>query len=448
MDMSDPRRRARVIDALRSGVVPATGCTEPVSLAFAAARAARLLPVAVERIEGLVSANVMKNGMAVMVPGTEMPGLQVAAALGAIDGDPDAGLGVLNGAGAAGVGRARAMVSEGLVSVGVADVPDQLYAEVVLHGAGHSARVCIAGGHTHVFLEELDGAVVWETARPSPSHTSPAIELLRTLTLREVYEIATTAPSEQIDFMLEAERMNRELVEAGLAGHYGLDLGATMMRAASAGLGSDDLTTRMTALTAAASDARMGGAPLPAMTNAGSGNQGITATVPVTMAADHVGATDEQRIRALTLSHLTALYIHASLPVLSAFCAAATAGMGSAAGVAYLLDGRYETVERAVLTMCGDTVGMVCDGAAPSCTLKVASSVGSASRAVVLALAEQRVDGSNGIVCDDVDETIRGLGRLATTSSVATDPQILQIMLGKTRREPGATTQGGGAWSG
>lgn len=441
--MTSPQRRAGVIDALRSGVVPATGCTEPVSLAYAAARAARRLDAPAERIDALVSPNVMKNGMAVMIPGTNMPGLEVAAALGAVDGDPDAGLGVLSGAGQAGIERSKAMVADGLVTVGVADVEDQLYAEATVHAAGHSARVCIAGDHTHVFSEEVDGDVVWQGERPSPSQSSPATDLLRTLTLREVYEIATTAPLAEIDFMLEAERMNRELVEAELAGHYGLDLGATMMRAIKTGLGSDDLTTRMTALTSAASDARMGGAPLPAMTNAGSGNQGITATVPVTMAADHVGASREQRIRALTLSHLTALYIHASLPVLSAFCAAATAGMGAAAGVAYLLDGRYETVERAVATMCGDTVGMVCDGAAPSCTLKVASSVGSASRAVVLALSEQRVDGSNGIVCDDVDETIRGLGRLAATSSAATDPQILQIMLAKSRK--GATGTAGGA---
>ncbi|MEL4505457.1 L-serine ammonia-lyase, iron-sulfur-dependent, subunit alpha [Luteococcus sp. H138] len=430
----DDARTERIIAALRGGVAPATGCTEPISLAYAAARAAAELGEEIQRIEARVSPNVMKNAMAVMVPGTGMPGLEIAAAIGAIDGDPTAGLAVLGALTEAGVARARRMVDEARVLVTVADVPDDLYAEAVVIGAAHRVRVCIAGSHTNVYRVERDGEALLDDPRPQPTQLSPTTEFLRSLTLREVYGFATTVQTERVDFILEAERLNRELSAAGQGGDYGLGVGAAMLQAIDTGLGSNDLPSRMVALTSAASDARMGGAPLPAMTNAGSGNQGITATLPVTVVADDRGSTPDERIRALTMSHLTALYIHASLPVLSAFCAAVTAGMGAAAGLSLLLDGRYETVERAVSTMAGDTIGMVCDGAGASCAMKVASSVGSANRAVLLALAEQRVPGSNGMVFDDVDQTIRGIGRLATRGMAGTDPEILQIMLSKPRR--------------
>lgn len=439
-------RADRIIAALRCGVAPATGCTEPISLAYAAARAAAELAEPVHRIEARVSPNLMKNAMAVMVPGTGMPGLEIAAAIGALDGDPTAGLAVLATLTEQGVAEARRMVGEGRVRVELADVADELYAEATVHGERHRVSVCIAGGHTNVYRMERDGVAILDRPRPEPTQASPTTEFLRTLTLREVYHFATTAPLERIDFILEAERLNLELAEAGRDGAYGLGVGAAMLHGIDSGLGASDLTSRMVALTAAASDARMGGAPLPAMTNAGSGNQGITATLPVSIAADDRGVGREERIRALTLSHLTALYIHASLPVLSAFCAAVTAAMGAAAGLCLLFDGRYETVERAVSTMAGDTIGMVCDGAGSSCAMKVASSVGSASRAVLLALAEQRVPGSNGMVFDDVDQTIRGIGRLATRGMAGTDPEILQIMLSKAHGPDGhATGPGAGA---
>ncbi|MEL4357707.1 MULTISPECIES: L-cysteine desulfidase family protein [unclassified Luteococcus] len=429
----DDARTERILAALRSGVAPATGCTEPISLAYAAARAAAELGEPVERIRASVSPNVMKNAMAVMVPGTGMPGLEIAAAVGALDGDPTAGLAVLGSLTPGGVSAARRMVDEGRVAVEVADVTDDLFAQATVLGAGHAVTVSIAGSHTNVYRVERDGRPVLDLPRPEPTQATPTTEFLRTLTLRDCYDVATTVPVERIEFILEAEQLNRELSEAGQGGNYGLGVGRAMLRAIDAGLSSGDLSSRMVALTSAASDARMGGAPLPAMTNAGSGNQGITATLPVSIAADDRGATREERIRALTLSHLTALYIHASLPVLSAFCAAVTAGMGAAAGLGLLLDGRYQTVERAVSTMAGDTIGMVCDGAGASCAMKVASSVGSATRAVLLALNDARVPGNNGMVFDDVDETIRGIGRLATRGMAGTDPEILQIMLSKSQ---------------
>lgn len=431
----------QLLDALHVGVVPATGCTEPVALAFAAARARLALGLGEElpddlRIEARVSRNIMKNGMAVMVPGTGLPGLEIAAAIGVVEGDPNAGLGVLAQVTEDGAQRARRLVDCGAVRLSVAEVDDDVYAEAVLFAGGHRARVCIAGDHTNAYLETRDDEVLVNRERPAADHVSPTAKFLRTLTLAQLVDFAHTVDLGRIEFIADAERLNSALVVAGRDSSYGVGVGAAMLGAIESGLSSDDLCSMMTAQAAAASDARMGGAPLPAMTNSGSGNQGIVATVPVIVAADRTHASRELRLRALTLSHAVALYAHAGLPVLSAFCAAATAAMGAAAGVCFILDGSYESIERAVSSMAGDTVGMVCDGAGCSCALKVAASVNAAGRAVVLSLAGRRVPGTNGLVHDDVDASLRGIGRLATHGMKETDSEILSIMMAKSDRQP------------
>lgn len=328
----------RLLDALHIGVVPATGCTEPVALALAAARARLALGLAEElpddlRIEARVSRNIMKNGMAVMVPGTGLPGLEIAAAIGVVEGDPNAGLGVLARVTEDGARCARRLVDCGAVHLSVAEVDDDVYAETVLFAGGHRAWVCIAGDHTNAYLETRDDEILVNRERPTADHVSPTAKFLRTLTLAQLVDFARTVDLERIEFIANAERLNSALVAAGRENSYGIGVGTAMLGAIENGLNSDDLCSMMTAQAAAASDARMGGAPLPAMTNSGSGNQGIVATVPVTVAADRTHASWELRLRALTLSHAVALYAHAGLPVLSAFCAAATAAMGAAAGV-------------------------------------------------------------------------------------------------------------------
>lgn len=183
--------------------------------------------------------------------------------------------------------------------------------------------------------------------------------------------------------------------------------------------------------TSAASDARMGGATLPAMSNSGSGNQGITATMPVVVVAEHVQADEERLARALMLSHLSAIYIHAQLPRLSALCAATTAAMGAAGGMAWLMGGNYQTIAMAISSMIGDVSGMICDGASNSCAMKVSTSVSSAWKAVMMALDESAVTGNEGIVAHDVEQSISNLCALACRSMQATDRQIIEIMASK-----------------
>ena len=418
------------VKAIRHELKPALGCTEPISLALASAIAARHLGGVPERIEAKVSPNLLKNGMGVTVPGTGMLGLSIAAAVGALGGDPEAGLEVLGKLSPATVSFGKAMLSEGRVSVGIADVPNVLYSEAMLVRGDESARVCIADGHTRVVLIEKNGDVVFQADEKNAG--TRAAYSLEGATVSSIFDFAVSEPLGDLAGILqESARLNNALADVGTGGDYGLHIAATMSRNVELGLLSDDLQTRIVMRTAAASDARMGGAVLPAMSNSGSGNQGITATLPVVVVAEHIGASEEKLTRALLLSHLTAVYIHYRLPKLSALCAVTTAAMGAAAGMAWLLGGDCRTVSMAICSMIGDLAGMICDGASNSCAMKVSTSASSAYKAVLMALDNSRVSGQEGIVADMVDDSIANLCALASEGMSETDRQIIKIITNK-----------------
>lgn len=424
----------KMIGILKTDVVPATGCTEPVSLAFAAAVAARELGESAETIQARVSANLMKNGMGVMVPGTGRPGLYIAAAVGALGGDANAGLQVLEGLTPEVVAAGAAMADAGRVTVEIArEVPYVLYAEALLIGKCHRVKVCIADNHTQVIRIEKDGIVVFQKKRDDGSGKEDKVKFLQSLSIQEIIDFAEQVPVQAIAFMKTAATMNETLSREGLHGEYGLRIGATLTKHQEKGLMGKDLQSMVVIRTVGASDARMGGAKLPAMTNSGSGNQGISATMPVVAVADYVHAEPEERLRAVTLSHMTAIYAHAFLPKLSALCAALTACVGAAAGMAWLLAAQHDrqVVIDAICSMTGDLPGMICDGAANSCSMKVASASAAAYKAVLLALEGIRVGGNDGLVAFDVDECIRNIGMLACQGMKETDPEILRIMLHK-----------------
>ncbi|WP_095210799.1 serine dehydratase subunit alpha family protein [Chromobacterium sphagni] len=417
------------VKALKQEVVPALGCTEPISLALAAAMAARQLGRTPERIDALVSPNLMKNGMAVTVPGTGTLGLAIAAAVGALGGDPDGKLEVLKGLTVEQVAAGKQMIADGRINLGVANVSNLLYAEACVWHGDECARVAIADAHTNVVRIERNGEILLEV---DPANAKPLENYdLGDATASDVYDFATRAPYEMIAFIHQAAVLNSALADEGMGGKYGLHIGATLQRQVEAGLLSEGLLTRILTRTTAASDARMGGATLPAMSNSGSGNQGIAATMPVVVVAEHLKVDQETLVRALALSHLIAVYIHIRLPKLSALCAVTTASMGAGAGMAYLLDGSYSAVSMAISSMIGDLAGMICDGASNSCAMKVSTSAGSAYKAVLMALDGTRVTGNEGIVAHDVDQSIENLGRLASRGMVETDTQILQIMMHK-----------------
>lgn len=361
-----------------------------------------------------------------------MTGLFIAAAVGAIGGDPWGKLEVLKNLTPAQVVKAQHLVAQGRVQVMVADVPHVLYSEAkVMHGE-EWVTVAIADTHTQVVRIEENGKVVFETELED--YVANAMEDKSTIAgiqARDVFDFAMGVPLEMIRFIHEAAELNTSLSREGMSGQYGLHIGTAMDRQRQQGLLADGLLTQVLMRTTAASDARMGGAALPAMTNSGSGNQGIAATMPVVVVAEYVKANEESLIRALMLSHMMAIYIHDKLPKLSALCAVTTASMGAAAGMAWLLKEDFRVVSMAISNMIGDLAGLICDGASNSCAMKVSTSVMSGYKAVLLALEGIRVTGNDGIVAEDVDQSIANLGVLACQGMAQMDEQILQIMLNK-----------------
>ncbi|MBM3070068.1 serine dehydratase subunit alpha family protein [Enterobacter sp. RHBSTW-00994] len=420
------------IQAVQEEVKPALGCTEPVSLALACAIAAGQLSGEITRIDAWVSPNLMKNGLGVTVPGTGMVGLPIAAALGAIGGNAQGGLEVLKGVSADARGRAKALLDAGQVQVKLQEPCDEiLYSRACVYAGDASASVTIAGGHTRVVQIVSQGEIRFTLDERQQNTCNDPLAILSCTTLLQILEFVEQVPFDAIRFILEAGHLNDALSREGLTGRWGLHIGATLNKQRVRGWIAQDLGSDIVIRTSAASDARMGGATLPAMSNSGSGNQGITATMPVVVVAEHVQADDEKLARALMLSHLTAIYIHYQLPRLSALCAATTAAMGAAAGMAWLMDGRYKTIAMAISSMIGDVSGMICDGASNSCAMKVSTSVGSAWKAVMMALDDSAVTGNEGIVAGDVEQSIANLCSLACRSMQATDKQIIEIMASK-----------------
>lgn len=420
------------IRAVQEEVKPALGCTEPVSLALACAIAAEQLGAEVTKIEAWVSPNLMKNGLGVTVPGTGMVGLPIAAALGAIGGNAQAGLEVLKDATPEALARAKALLEAGLVQVKLQEPCDEiLYSRACVYAGEASAMVTIAGGHTRVVEVVCRGETRFTLDEPQDEVNADPLWVLSDTTLAQIVAFAEQVPFGAIRFILQAGELNDALSREGLSGKWGLHIGATLTKQRSRGWLAQDVGSDIVIRTSAASDARMGGAMLPAMSNSGSGNQGIAATMPVVVVAEHVQADQERLARALMLSHLSAIYIHHQLPRLSALCAATTAAMGAAAGMAWLMGGGYQTIAMAIGSMIGDVSGMICDGASNSCAMKVSTSVGSAWKAVIMAMDETAVTGNEGIVAHDVEQSIANLCALACRSMQATDRQIIEIMASK-----------------
>ncbi|WGE50483.1 L-serine ammonia-lyase, iron-sulfur-dependent, subunit alpha [Actinobacillus equuli subsp. haemolyticus] len=418
-----------ILATVQQEVVPALGCTEPVSLALASAVARQYLGALPDRIEAKVSPNLMKNGMGVTVPGTGTVGLTMAAAIGAIGGDPNGGLEVLKHITTEQVALAKQMINDHKIEVSISDTEHILYSEATLFNADQQVKVRIAAHHTNVIYIEKNGELLF--SKPCVVENEHAENVFANLTAKDIYDFSLNVELEKIRFIQQAAILNSALSQEGLNQDYGLHIGRTLQKQIGKGLISDDLLNRIVIETTAASDARMGGANLPAMSNSGSGNQGITATMPVVVVARHLAANEEQLIRALFLSHLMAIYIHSKLPKLSALCAVTTAAMGSCAGVAWLLTGKFEAISMAISSMIGDISGIICDGAANSCAMKVSTSVSSSYKSILMALDDTQVTGNEGIVEHQIDRSINNLCAIASRSMQYTDRQVIEIMVSK-----------------
>ena len=417
-------------------VVPAIGCTEPICVALAASRAAEVLGCRPAKIEALLSANILKNAMGVGIPGTGMVGLPIAIALGALIGKSDLGLEVLRGCNPEAVEQGKRYIDEERISISLkADAPEKLYVEIIAHSEdGHTAQVVIAREHTNYVLVKNDDEVILD----NPLHSDKACEQdgdaptdTLQLNLRKVWEYATTMPLQDIDFINEAARLNQEAARLSLEGNYGHCLGKALSRPLGRGIMGDNIFSHIISSTACACDARMAGAMIPVMSNSGSGNQGICATNPVVVFAKENHNTAEEMTRALMLSHLTAIYIKLNLGTLSALCGCVVAATGSSCGITYLMGGGYEQVSFAVKNMIANLTGMICDGAKPSCAMKLTTGVSTAVLSAMLAMQGNCVTSVEGIIDDDVDQSIRNLVSIGAGAMNETDHCVLDIMTHK-----------------
>ena len=420
----------QIIALIKREVVPAIGCTEPAAVALCTAYATEALGVRPERIDVSLSANMLKNAMGVGIPGTGMTGLPIAVALGALVGKSAYSLEVLRDVCPQAVAEAKAWLADNPVHIGLtADSDEVLYIDVTCTAGEKRARAVIARDHTRlVYLEGPDGPKVDRRAGLGKAQEEAAES---DLTLRRVFEFATTAPLEDIEFINESRRLNEAAAEAALKGNYGHELGKTLSRPLGKGIMGDSIFSHIISATSSACDARMAGAMIPVMSNSGSGNQGIAATLPVVVFARENHNTEEELTRALVLSHLTAIYIKQSLGKLSCLCGCVVASTGSSCGMTYLMGGGYDQVAASVKNMIANLAGMVCDGAKPSCALKVSSGVSTAVLSAMLAVQNHSVSSVEGLIEDDVDRCIHNLTRLGSVGMQETDKMVLDIMTHK-----------------
>lgn len=422
--------RDQLIALLKREVVPAIGCTEPMAVALCAAKATERLGRRPESIDVLLSANILKNAMGVGIPGTGMVGLPIAIALGALVGKSQYGLEVLRDNTPAATAEAKAYIDSHPISIGLKkDAPDNLYIEVHCKAEGKESQAIIAFEHTRFMEDDCQKA---RSSNESEKAINASIdEDYCVSSLRSVYDFATTAPIEELEFINEAKVLNERAAREALTGNYGHNLGKTLSRPLGRGIMGESIFSHMLSVTSAACDARMAGAMIPVMSNSGSGNQGIAATLPVCVYAHDNHNTDEELTRALILSHLTAIYIKQSLGRLSALCGCVVACTGSTCGLTYLMGGTYEQMTFAVKNMIANLAGMLCDGAKPSCALKLCSGVSTAALSAMLAIQNRHVSAAEGLIEDDVDRCIHNLTRIGHDGMKETDRLVLDIMTHK-----------------
>ena len=427
--MINDAERQQIIALVKREVVPAIGCTEPIAVALCVAKAAETLGVKPEKVSVWLSANILKNAMGVGIPGTGMIGLPIAIALGALIGKSEYQLEVLKDSVPEAVEAGKRFIDEKRISIALKpNIDEKLYIEVCCEAGSDRSTAIIAGGHTSFVYVSHNGDVLLDKQTASAEEEENTVP---DLTLRKVYDFAMTAPLDEIRFILDTARLNKAAAEQSFTGNYGHGLGKMLRGTYEHKVMGDSVFSHILSYTSGACDARMAGAMIPVMSNSGSGNQGISATLPVVVYAEENGKSEEELIRALMLSHLTVIYIKESLGRLSALCGCVVAATGSSCGITWLMGGTYEQITYAVQNMIANLTGMICDGAKPSCALKVTTGVSTAVLSAIMAMDNRCVTSVEGIIDQDVDQSIRNLTRIGSQGMNETDKLVLDIMTNK-----------------
>lgn len=426
--------RTNLVDILKAEVKPAVGCTEPVAVALACAKAKELLGEEIVKHKVLVSPNVYKNAMCVGIPGTDRLGLKIAVAMGFVGGKSEDGLTLLEGLTDEQVKESEKYVDENPISIEPLETKEKVVIEVRLEGKNNTSRVIIKTKHDNfVFLQANDLVLLDEVdgfAEKAEAQTTEKKEnIMDTITIQEIVENVENLNLEDIKFLLDGVTMNMDMAKYGLENEIGIGVGRGIKESMEEGLLGDGIMTEAMLLTAAASDARMGGAKLPVMSSNGSGNHGLTAILPIVAYSSKYPQSDEKLAKALAISHLVTAYVKNFTGRLSAVCGCGVAAStGASAGIAWLMDGKINHIYGAIENMIADLSGMICDGAKAGCALKLSSAASAAVQSAVIAKQGYAVPPLNGIVGTQVEQSIQNLGRVSDKGMQITDEIILNVM--------------------
>ncbi|MCZ4695775.1 serine dehydratase subunit alpha family protein [Ancylomarina euxinus] len=419
------------LNKLKKEFVPAAGCTEPASIALAAAKASEILNAKPERIEIKVSGNVFKNVMGVGIPGSNMVGLPISAALGALGGESKKGLEIFTNINEDLIDQAKSFVSDGHVEVYMLhDVP-KLHVECLSYNGDDVSRVVIQDRHENIVLVERNGEVIFTKEVNKLLEVSEEQE---DWSIESIYNFIKDVEISELQFLHQGIELNRKIAEEGLKGSYGLQVGKSMLMNIEKGILSEDIINKSVMMAAAGSDARMAGCSLPVMSNCGSGNQGMSLTLPIMVAAEKLNIEEDTMLRALGLGLLVSIHMKSFVGQLSALCGVLLSTSGAACGITYMMGGELNHLNSTLKNMTGSVTGMICDGANSSCAQKISASVCAGIQSSLLAINSQCLKNMDGIVDEDVEATIRNIGLLATEGMQITDDVILKTMLGKMNR--------------
>ncbi|ADL03076.1 serine dehydratase subunit alpha family protein [Lacrimispora saccharolytica] len=423
MEKADSKYRAYV-QILKEELLPAMGCTEPIALAYAAAVARKVLGEMPDRVTAAVSGSIIKNVKSVIVPNTgHLKGIPAAVTAGIVAGDPDKGLEVLAGATPEQIMAMRTFLDERTVTVEHLDSGISFDILMTLYKGDSYSRVRIAGYHTNIVHIEKDGTIIQQM--DALNEETPTDRSL--LNMEDIWDFINTVDIDHIREILDRQiRYNWAIAEEGLKESYGANIGKVLLKNS-----GNDLSIKARAMAAAGSDARMNGCSLPVVINSGSGNQGITVSVPVIVYAKALQVSDEKMYRALALSNLAAIHQKTPIGRLSAYCGAVNAGAGAGAGIAYLCGGGYEEVIHTIVNALAIVSGIVCDGAKSSCAAKIASSIEAGILGYNMYVQGQQFMDGDGIVTKGVEATIRNVGRLGKEGMRETNKEIIRIMIGQ-----------------
>lgn len=417
---------AAYVQTLKEELVPAMGCTEPIALAYGAARAREVLGEMPDRVVVGASGSIIKNVKSVIVPNTDhLKGIPAAAAAGIVAGDADKELEVIASVSSEQTAQMKEFMEQVPITVEHIDNGITFDIVITLYKGVSYARVRIANYHTNIVLVEKNGEILEK--KPVAGESEDGLTDRSLLNMRDILDFARTVDIEDVREVLERQiDYNWAIAEEGIRGNYGANIGSVLLD-----MEGESVRVRAKAMAAAGADARMNGCELPVIINSGSGNQGITASVPVIVYAKDMKVSHETLLRALTLSNLTAIHQKTAIGRLSAYCGAVSAGAGAGAGIAYLHGGDYKEIVHTVVNALAIVSGIVCDGAKASCAAKIASAVDAGILGYQMYIRGQQFYGGDGIVTKGVEETLKNVGRLGKEGMKATNEEIIRIMIGE-----------------